>query len=249
MLQDMNPIYSPQIATPNRVSADWKAWLSWLAATMIGIELLMAIVYSGFSLADSASLGTFAERVIETVSVVIGLAAYSACQWIPIRSHLPKYQWWVPATVLGLAMACGICFLMSLVPDSKIPDAYSIPSGISLFCVSGCAACLPQWLILRKMTHRSLCWLLFRPLGWLAGYGLLYLTAQSHAVDLPIFGSGKVFNRIMPDLSRLERAGSDIRVRIWGRYRRSIIVDAALTKKRSSRLGTKTKGRAPVPGR
>lgn len=58
---------------------------------------------------------------------------------------------------------------------------------------------LPQWLLLRQKFLGAAYWVVARPLGWLAGYGLLFLAAE-HRVVRNDFLTIYVLGRDVPDL-------------------------------------------------
>src|SRR5262245_57521294 len=78
---------------------DWKGWLGWMVATMVGVQLVALTIF--FSLA--ADLHDHWWGVLGTASVA-GISL-GVCQWIWLRRRLRKAWRWIVSTLLGWYLA------------------------------------------------------------------------------------------------------------------------------------------------
>jgi len=132
--------------TQGRVVRGWlgAAW-PWVAASTFGIG-------APWVLYDLTVIRGFALPFSPTLYVVVGAALAGALQALPLRRHLDRAGWWVPASVAGWALAEGIV----LIPDAlfRLPG----PPGAVVFLV----AFLLGGLVLGAVTGAVLAWRLDR---------------------------------------------------------------------------------------
>lgn len=179
---------------------DWKGWLGWLAATMVGTELVVLIVYFLFPYIVGDPLkGSLIQRLLWIVLIGLPGPAIATMQWICLRRRIRKAGWWITVAVVGWYMVLGLSALRSLPAVERFSAKFETTADIISVCLLGAVMSLPQWLLLRQKFLGAAYWIVARPLGWLAGYGLLFLAAELRVVRndfLTIY----VFGRDVPDL-------------------------------------------------
>lgn len=191
------------------VQIDWKGWLGWAVTTIVGAGLVVVIVYFCFPFAETFTANdSLARRVVELLSLGIAGTTFATMQWIWLRRHVRKAGWWIAATVVSWYVAIGLEILLISLPLDRLGAKLEMAARISGFCLLGVAASLPQWFLLRRKFFRAGYWLAARPLGWVAGLGLVFLAGRLGVIQIPLpFESAGVFGRNVPDLVAWSFAG------------------------------------------
>lgn len=185
-----------------RVQIDWKGWLGWVATASVGAGLVVVIVYFCFRFAETFTANdSLARGVADLLSLGIAGIAFATVQWIWLRRRMKKAGWWIAATVVSWYVAIGLDFLLTSLPLDRLGGKLEMAADISGLCLLGATATLPQWFLLRREFFRAGYWLVARPLGWLAGLGLVLLAHRFSVIQIPLpFESAGVFGRYVPDL-------------------------------------------------
>jgi hypothetical protein len=156
----------------DRVRFNWNAWITWVALTMVGVELAVLTFGVVLNLAGGVAtkIGDFAE-----VEVTIGVAATlcATMQWIWLRRRMSNALWWIPATVLGWYLAEGL--FVAVAPPLEPKNGPSWRLWAIVFCLCLTAPSLPQWFLMRRQFQRSFYWVIARPLASLVGWGFVLL--------------------------------------------------------------------------
>lgn len=171
-------------------SFDWKGWLSWIAATIAGVELVVMIAYFAFQWDFSDSFyGELAKPAVGFVTLGVAGTAFATMQWIWLRRRMRNAIWWIAATVFGWYLAALLFALLSLPAIDQFTARLNADTsaGILAFCLLSLVASLPQWLLLRRNYLRAGYWALARPLGWYVGLGLVFLGEYCHLYDSGFF--------------------------------------------------------------
>ncbi len=181
-----------------RVGIDWKGWLGWIVTTMVGVDVVVIIVYiTIFGVVELGIRGAVTEDLVLFAAVTVAGLLYGGLQWMWWRKRMLKSKRWIVATLVGWYMGIGTGVLLSLIglDTDKFSGWRKVATIILLFGTMGVAASLPQWWVVRQQFVRSWFWLVARPLGLLAGVGLISLVESLHLVALEvIFGPSLVFN-------------------------------------------------------
>lgn len=185
-----------------QVPIDWKGWLGWVAVTMVGAGLVVVIVYFCFPLAEIFTTnGSLARLVVELLSLGIAGTSFATMQWIWIRHRMRKGGWWIAATVVSWYVVIGLDFLLGSLSLNGLGAKLEMTVRISAVCLIAVTANLPQWFLVRRKFFRADYWLVARPLGWVAGLGLVFLARGLGVIEIPLpFQSAEVFGRNVPDL-------------------------------------------------
>jgi hypothetical protein len=184
-----------------RVPIDWKGWFGWVAAAIVGAIFVVVIVYFCFPFVETfTASGGLARHMAELLSLGIAGTVFATMQWMWLRRRVRKAGWWIAATVFGWYVVIGLEDLLFWLRLDKLGDAFETAAGLSAFCLIAATANLPQWFLLRREFFRAGYWLAARPLGWLAGLGLVILADKLGVMGIPINASGDVFGRSVPDL-------------------------------------------------
>jgi hypothetical protein len=141
----------------DRVRFNWNAWITWVALTMVGVDLALIVFCA---VLNNYLIDRLAEHFAGAV-VTIGVAAtlYATMQWIWLRRRMSNALWWIPATVLGWYLAAGLFWLTAVALeklDPKNPDqAASWGEWAIVFCLCMTGLSLPQWFLMRRQFQRS----------------------------------------------------------------------------------------------
>lgn len=180
----------------------WKAFWSWVLATMLGIQLLVLLVFGASYLPDRISnrhdtLGNIAVIVLGAFA----LGAYATVQWFWLRRRANNTTWWILNLILGGGIAVGLVALVGfLVNDDVLSGPYYKMEVTTIGFSALLLGSVPQWFWLRRRYTRAPYWLLARPLGWAAGIGLFILAADYRIIEPPFMSSGSIFGHYLPDL-------------------------------------------------
>jgi hypothetical protein len=179
-----NPVIASQ-----EVRFNWKAWIGWVALTMVGVEL--AVLTFRFVLNNNYLAARVAEhsaRSAVTFEVTIGVAAtiYATMQWIWLRRRMSNALWWIPATVLGWYLAEGLFIAVAPALDPKNGEPASWRVWAIVFCLCMTAPSLPQWFLMRRQFQRSFYWIIAQPLTSLVGWGFVLSGNIFHTYVGPI---------------------------------------------------------------
>src|SRR5215467_10269995 len=74
---------------------DWKGWLGWMAATMVGLQLVVITIFVAFG----NNLDRYWWGELTTASAA-GISL-GVCQWIWLRRRLTGGGWWILSTLSG----------------------------------------------------------------------------------------------------------------------------------------------------
>ena len=171
---------------------DWKGWLGWMAATMVGVQLVMLILFLSDPELEHHWWGQL------TIASWAGISLGS-CQWIWLRRRLAKGRLWILSTLLGWYLVWLVEKVFDF-DDSNPTGALSwLIFAIKLLAIP-LAFSLPQWLFIRRQFQKAAwLWIVARPLAWIAGIGLLALAERPNILRLGFFESPSLFGRYVPD--------------------------------------------------
>ncbi len=180
----------------------WKGFFGWVLATMVGIQCFALIVFGASTLPGSVfdRNDTFG-YIARIILVAFALAAYATAQWFWLRRRANNTTWWIPNLLVGGGIAAGLPILVGLLANVDVlPEPYVTIELIAVAFSALLLGSVPQWFWLRRRYSRASYWLLARPLGWAAGFGLFFLAAELNMIEPPIMGSGSIFGHYLPDL-------------------------------------------------
>ena len=174
---------------------DWQGWLGWLAATMVGLQLVVITICFAFgNNLDRYWWGELATASVAGISLGV-------CQWIWLRRRLTSAGWWVLSTLLGW----DLVWLLGKIPDLATSKAAGEPSHLVEFIgllTMPLVFSLPQWFFIRRVFRKAAWWwIVARPFAWLVGYGLIALVMRlnttffdldivSFCILIAVFGVG-----------------------------------------------------------
>jgi len=151
---------------------DWRGWLGWMAATMVGLQLVVITIFFAFG----KSLDRYWWGELAAVSVAG--SALGICQWVWLRRRLSNGGLWILSTLLGWNLA----WLLGKLPDwgaSKPTGVLSQVLELIRLLTIPLAFSLPQWFFIRRVFRQATWWwVVARPFAWLAGYGLVALVMR-----------------------------------------------------------------------
>jgi hypothetical protein len=177
---------------------NWRLWLQWLLATVVGYLWAATIATQLYS------LGSYVINLIAPTpyrfdssrgwvlvpEAAIGLTVVALFQWLVLRHYLGKASWrqWVGANVLGYlgGLLGSLLVLLVLSPGLRgFPVGGQVDLaalGVSLLIAAGAGATLgalaawPQWRILRPYLRDTDLWVWTNAAAWgSAGMALLLL--------------------------------------------------------------------------
>lgn len=185
------------------LSFDWKAWLGWILATLVGIELCVLCLYPPvrYGLIDeSPAIGIPA--ILASAGTILGTA-----QWFWLRRRSTVGAWWIAATIGGWLLAWSGGFLLTVVLNriavggSKGKAFINSPfADILIYSLSSVLIALPQFFLLRRHVSRSGWWIAARPLSWLAGVALAYVAEEWNVVESGLFEPERIFGFVVPEI-------------------------------------------------
>jgi len=183
------------------VPFDWKGWLGWVAATMVGAELVVFIIYFLFPHIVSDPLrGSLIQQLVWIGMIGMPGPTIATVQWIWLRRRVRKAAWWIVAAVTGWYVVLGLSALRGLPPIERFTAKFETTTDIISFCLLGAAMSVPQWLLLRRRFFEAGYWIAARPLGWLVGFGLILLARGLQVVQLDLLEGTQLFGWSVPDL-------------------------------------------------
>jgi hypothetical protein len=158
---------------------DWKGWLGWMTATMVGVQLVALILF----LAGEVKLVDHWWGALTTLSMA-GISI-GICQWVWLRRRIVHGGWWILSTLSGWFLVWALLFLWD---DSNANGVLSgLMVAIRLLAIP-VAFSLPQWFLMRRQFQRAAWWwIVARPIAWLAGVGLIVLAEWLNILDVDIF--------------------------------------------------------------
>ena len=144
---------------------DWKGWLGWAAATMVGVEMVLLVSY--WEIFNPGNDGGI------EVTVMIGLVGmvFGTMQWIWLRWRMSKAGLWIPATVVGWYLTAGLFILGNWHPVDSIVERFGRVGETVRACLFPVALSLPQWFLLQRQFRKAGYWIPTRLIAWLAGIG------------------------------------------------------------------------------
>lgn len=191
---------SPSVETPSR-STWWDWWFLWLSWGLLAI-LSWSVAWTLGSpigvMADEMFLnpvpmmggGVFARAMNRLLygaafGGVIGLATGLA-QWYVLRAHVSRAVWWIPATLVGLAVGTGLGWLVRwgvvwslfshageavfhTMHGSTGSMISTLVTGVTFGAVGGAVLGVCQWLVLRRSLPGARWWILATTIGMTAG--------------------------------------------------------------------------------
>ena len=191
----------------DRIGVDWKAWVAWVIASVVGVDIVAMIIYSSILGADAMEIrGAVKEMLVVHGAIILAGLFYGGLQWLWWRKRIVGAKWWIAATVVGWYLGLGTLGLLSLAGvDPEVLTGWRRVAGVIIFYGAiGGAASLPQWLVVRRQFSQSEYWLLARPLGWLAGAGLMAGAEDLNLVGFDwLFGSNQILHWNVPGLVAL----------------------------------------------
>ena len=171
---------------------DWKGWLGWVIATMVGVQLAaFTIIFSVFNLNDQRWSG------IATATVAGG--ALGGCQWIWLRRRLDKGEWWIVSTLVGWYLVWFLGTMQDLYPSNGTGTLRSLVDSVGPLTLP-LVFSLPQWVFIRRQFRKAAwLWIVARPVAWLTGFGLFFLASRPKILRLGLFEPAMVFGKYVPD--------------------------------------------------
>ncbi|MCE5326955.1 MAG: hypothetical protein LLG01_11135 [Planctomycetaceae bacterium] len=135
--------------------------LAWLAAGLGGGAVGFPMIMAGGAAARSAGLA---------LGVLAGGAIMGFFQWLVLRTKFPAVRWWAWTLSAFAAAAVVVAWIAagSLMPHDKTVILTWSP-------LSGLAAGVFQWLILRRRASRAGWWIALNALAAPAGFGVFCL--------------------------------------------------------------------------
>ena len=183
--------------------ARWGGWsfvLWWVLASLVGgaaglfVGTLAVLVAQELSVGYSRT-GPVGYAVFRDINGAAGDAMFGALlgtvvgavQWLVLRRRLEKPGWWVPATIVSLAVGSAVGgTIMDRVSNAAAMDARagvvdygmaavlsvaaSIVAGIVVGTVMGAA----QWLVLQRRVEKAGRWVLVSVVGWAVGWPTIW---------------------------------------------------------------------------
>src|SRR5271154_6862250 len=78
------------------------AWFSWVALTLVGVELAMSIIYGAMNIDwRHPNISRSTEILLQVTTVAFAGTAFGASQWIWLRTRVYKAGWWIVITVVS----------------------------------------------------------------------------------------------------------------------------------------------------
>lgn len=153
---------------------DWKGWIGWVAATLVGVELVALSIFLSFANGlDKYWWGYLATASAAGISLGV-------CQWIWLRRRMVNAWWWIVSTLSGWYLAALLIKVLDA-DDASASGTLSQLVGVIATLALPLALSLPQWfLIRRQFQKRAWWWIVARPLAWLTGLGLITLCDHLH---------------------------------------------------------------------
>lgn len=186
-----------------KIPFDWKAWLGWILATLAAIELSVLSLYH----AVRYSPGPL-EWIVAPASLVVAGSVLGTAQWLWLRKRWVVGPWWVAATVGGWFLALGgerlFFVVLKLIAGSGEKAVAFLDSSwlanILMFLIPSTLVALPQFFLLRRHVPSSGWWIVVRPLSWLAGLTLCYLTNKWNVISWGFFEPDQIFRLSVPEI-------------------------------------------------
>jgi hypothetical protein len=136
-------------------------WLWWLAATLAGTIIGMAIVFLGLTtLLNSSSQAVYGFVIGAVFGATVGTA-----QWLVLRRVFERVGWWVLLTFIGWVVFWELN-IMNLLVEAK--GIAFIPDLLNLAVFGGILGVL-QWLLLRQKIQSAGWWILASMVGAMLG--------------------------------------------------------------------------------
>lgn len=182
------------------VPFDWKGWLAWVAATMLGAEMVVLIVYFLFpNIVNDPLEGSLIHQLAWIVLIGLPGPTVAIMQWTCLRRRIRKAAWWIAVAAAGWYMVLGLSAVRNLPAVERFGRKFETTADIISLCLLGVVMSLPQWFLLQRRFFAAGFWIAARPLGWLAGYGLFSLAGELRVVRIDFF-TVYIFGREVPDL-------------------------------------------------
>jgi hypothetical protein len=134
----------------------------WVIANMAAIMISAGVINGMISIATTIFTGINGDRLAGATMLPITATILGVCQWLVLRSRIPKSGWWILATIVGTTLAVGVVEIISRIPRLEWNwDAQT------MFVSIGLMVALAQLPILREHFQGSVLWILFSVIGWL----------------------------------------------------------------------------------
>jgi predicted Ser/Thr protein kinase len=205
------PRVGPQ-ATGHRVDEKWVLWAGWLLATALGWAVGWAV---GAPLSESVArpIGeTGAMLAAETLGGAVAWGTLGlmtgVAQWLVLRRHMSNAGWWVPASVIGWAVAGSVRWSQAPLAEEILSGFFrtfeemglpwliplsGIAVGLLFDGVMGLVVGVAQRPVLKRHVERAGRWVLISAVAWAAGAVAMGLLAW--AIDRP---GQEVMYRVAP---------------------------------------------------
>lgn len=182
------------------VPAYQRAWLSWVALTLVGVELAMLFVFSAISIDWShTGISRAADILLGVATVAFAGSAFGAAQSMWFRTRVHKAGWWIVVTVVSWYCTVGMFWAASLIAGDRFQGHSNSSAILAVFFFTVLFGSVPQWLFLRTNFARAGMWILARVFGWAAGLCLLVLAERLHVFQIGfLFDPDLVFGLHVP---------------------------------------------------
>lgn len=171
----------------------WFFYPAWVAVSAISIPIAGAIAWAVVSLVEKVVGGTIQvgghTRITEDylsayiLLLVLGLLA-GFLQYLLLRRHLPRMEWWIAATMSGLLLGLVGGRVLFRTLYSTLDSMWF---GILMTVVTGGSMGLVQWVVLRQRVRHAAWWILANVLAWgIVGWGA---ATSSNQMVIPAAGT------------------------------------------------------------
>ena len=184
-----------------QVLAYRRAWFSWVALTLVGVELAMLIVYGVINMDWDHHISKTAEILLELATIAFAGTAYGVSQWIWFRTRVHKAGWWIIVTIISWYCSLLLFALANWALGDRYLNTDKMSSTLAMLLPAVFLGTIPQWLVLRRNFSHAGLWILARGIGWAAGIGLMQLGNWLHIFQVGIiFAPDLVFGKYVPEV-------------------------------------------------
>ena len=185
-----------------QVPAYQRAWFSFVALTLVGVELAMLIVFSALNVDWSHPHSSkTAGILLQVATVAFAGTAFGAAQWIWFRTRVHKAGWWIIVTIISWYCSLLLFAVANWAFGDRYLDTDKMSATLAMLLPAVFLGTIPQWLLLRRNFSRAGMWILARGVGWAAGIGLLELANWLHIFQIGfLFGPDRVFGKYVPQI-------------------------------------------------
>jgi hypothetical protein len=184
---------------PSRNWWDWKLWLQWTLANVVGEVLGLGLVGAAAT-AMVLTIGepdtAFVRVMMAGVMIAAGAlegAIVGYAQWLVLRRRLHRLSWreWVTATAVGAlaawTMGMAPSTLMALnqsveSPPPEMSDAVKYALAAVMGAALGTILGIPQWRALRRYVVGASLWMWANAAAWAVGMPMVFIGVGASSV-------------------------------------------------------------------